>query len=450
MPQTVFGTMTFLAVHVGLGPLLQQNQQLATFHAFASLALGLGLGMSLRQPVTSVACVMAYIVSSEVLWRMTGASVVWEFGKYAVSLVCLVTLVRHRRCHPWARPLAIWYFALLLPSAAITWTELPFGEARQRVSFNLSGPFALAVTSLFFSQVRFEAVERRALFVALLGPLISVASIAFFGIINNPDLVFGVQSSNETSGNFGPNQVSAALGLGALIALLSMLYHEGRSSFRVLMTGAVLFLAMQSALTMSRGGLYASAGAGILAMIWSLRDARMRPRIIGGAAILGALVYFVLVPRLDSWTDGKLLERFENKNLTGRDQIAANDVEIWAQYPVFGVGPGMAGIHRQSYATSAASHTELTRVLSEHGLFGFASLIVLAAMAIINVRRGKTVAEQAIAASLIAWAVLFMLNAGMRIAAPSFMIGLSAAQFVMQRSDSPRPALPLRTQLLTS
>jgi hypothetical protein len=107
----------------------------------------------------------------------------------------------------------------------------------------------------------------------------------------------------------------------------------------------------------------------------------------------------------------------------------------------------MAGLHRQSYSTSAASHTELARALAEHGLLGFASLMVLAAMVIINVRRGQSVPEQAIAVSLVAWALLFMLNAGMRIAAPSFMIGLSAAQFVVRKKALPPPPLPLRTQL---
>lgn len=445
LPGTIFGPLTILAVHLGLGPLLQQNQPLATFHAVATLAIGIGVALSLTQPVARVAYVAAYVVSSEVLWRMTRAGVFWEYGKYAVSLICLVALVRHGRFKLSARPLAVWYFVLLLPSAAITMADLPFNDARQEVSFNLSGPFALFVASLFFSQLRLHASERRAIFIALLAPLLSVASIAYLGIVGTPDLVFGTQSSLQSSGNFGPNQVSAALGLGALVALLSMLHDEGSRGFKVVMGAVMIFLAAQSSLTMSRGGLYGFAGAAAVAFFWSLGDSRMRKRFFVTAGLIGMLSYFVLLPRLDAWTDGKLMERFENSSLTGRDEIAANDIEIWSQYPIFGVGPGRAGSYRQTYSATAASHTELTRALSEHGLLGFASLLSLGALLLSNVRRGQSVAERAIAASLISWALLFMVNAGMRLAAPSFVIGLSAAQFVMRKSPPPPPPPPLRT-----
>jgi hypothetical protein len=445
LPATIFGPLTILVAHLALGPMLQQNQPLATFHAVATLAVGVGVGMSLTQPVARAAYAAGYIVSSEVLWRMTRAGVVWEFGKYAVSLLCLVALARHGRFKLSARPAAVWYFALLLPSAAITMADLPFNDARQDVSFNLSGPFALFITSLFFSQVRLDASERRTLFVALLAPLLSVASIAYLGIVSTPDLVFGTQSSLQSSGNFGPNQVSAALGLGALVALLSMLHDEGSSAFKVVMGVVMVFLAMQSALTMSRGGLYSFAGAAVIAFVLSLGDARMRQRFFVTAGVIGVLSYYVLLPRLDAWTDGKLLARFENASLTGRDEIAGNDIEIWTQYPIFGVGPGRAGSYRQTYSASAASHTELTRVLSEHGLLGFGSLLALATLLIGNLRRCESTAQRAIAASLMAWALLFMLNAGMRLAAPSFVIGLSAAHFVTRKPPPPEPEPPMRS-----
>jgi O-antigen ligase len=442
---SLIGPVAVLAIHIPLGLVLQQAKGLATLHALVTLAIGVRLAYRRDQPIGRVAIAGAYIVSAEVLWRMTGAALFWEFGKYALSLVCLVALFRHRRLNPAARPLAAWYFALLLPSAALTFTELSFNDARQMVSFNLSGPFALFVSALFFTQVRLSPRELRGIFVAMLGPLVSVAVIAFVGIIGNPDIEFGVQSTLATSGNFGPNQVSAALGLGALVALLSMLHDDSGPAFKLVTFATMAFLAMQSALTFSRGGLYAFAGSGLLAFACSLGDGRTRARAFAVLALLGALVYYVALPRLNAWTDGKLLDRFENRNLTGRDEIAANDLEIWEEYPVFGVGPGRAGAYRQGYSATAASHTELTRALSEHGLFGLASLLTLVALFVTNVLRCESVSERAVTIGLIAWGVLFMLNAGMRLAAPSFAIGLSSAQLL---SALPKPVpvpAPLRS-----
>ncbi len=106
-----------LAAHVPLAILMSENAKLATLHAL--LALGVALGLALfSEKVESVAYAAAYITGAEVLWRMTDAQLFWEIGKYAVSAIFMVAMIRHRRVRPAVLPIV--YFALLLPSALLT------------------------------------------------------------------------------------------------------------------------------------------------------------------------------------------------------------------------------------------------------------------------------------------------------------------------------------------
>src|SRR5690242_13274041 len=80
--------------HVVLALLMQRLPMFGLLHALGTVAIGVLIAA--RRPLHETAYVVAYIAGSEVLWRMTRAGVFWEYGKYAVALVCLVALVRVR------------------------------------------------------------------------------------------------------------------------------------------------------------------------------------------------------------------------------------------------------------------------------------------------------------------------------------------------------------------
>ena len=77
------------AAHFPLALLEGRQPLVATIHALLSLAVGLAWALSGRR-VWRVAYAAAYIAGAEVLWRMVGAHIFWEFGKYTVALCCLV------------------------------------------------------------------------------------------------------------------------------------------------------------------------------------------------------------------------------------------------------------------------------------------------------------------------------------------------------------------------
>ncbi len=131
----------------------------AGYHALATLGLGVWWA-TVGKRLDLALCAACYMAGAEVLWRMTGTGLFWEFGKYGVSLILLLVLVRlpGRRSTAWR---AVLYFVLLLPSALLTLRQLGLAEARDAVSFNLSGPFSLAVAVLFFSSIRASAIDLR-------------------------------------------------------------------------------------------------------------------------------------------------------------------------------------------------------------------------------------------------------------------------------------------------
>ena len=71
-------------------------------------------------------------------------------------------------------------------------------------------------------------------------------------------------------------------------------------------------------------------------------------------------------------------------DLTGRVEIYNIDLAIFSDYLLTGVGPGQATELRETYGYGKiiSAHTEFSRMLSEHGLLGLISLLILLGMPI--------------------------------------------------------------------
>lgn len=440
----VFITAIFLAAHVPLAIAENNNSTLATAHAYITLALGLmwagGSGRSER-----VAAVVAYIAGAEVLWRMSDAGIYWEFGKYSAAIICVVCLFRTGNV--WIPRLPLAYFALLMPSVALTIASEELSVAREQVSFNLSGPFALMICAWFFSTTKFSSSALRNMFVAFLGPALGVATLAARGTLST-DIQFYNASNMVSSGGFGPNQVSAVLGLGALLALFVAFDLHGRQTMRAMILLVMGWLIVQSSLTFSRSGVYmAAAGAGAAALIL-FRDARLRARILPIALVVFGVANYLVVPYINAFTGGALGERFQDTYLTGRDKMIRADLELWKQNPVMGVGPGQGRVFRAlilsqdpgSRITRAprtlASHTEFSRLVAEHGILGLCALLVLVLACIHNIRAAPDRHARALVGGVVCWSALFMLSDGMRILAPSLVFGIGFGSIAIDGANA--------------
>jgi hypothetical protein len=422
----------FVALHVPLGVALKLVPFLSTLHALVSLAIVLFLVIR-RYPMWWMVAGCAYVVGSETLWRMTDAMVFYEFGKYAVIAVVVTAMCRRRQ--PVTSHLPVLYLALLVPGALVTIIKVPqFDFLRQTLSAELSGPVAYAACCLFLLGQKLSRNDVLRCLVAMVAPIAGVAALAWFGI-RTTEIQFGASSNDAASGGFGPNQVAAALGLGMVVCFLFLTSKAGGLVLKVTLVTLIVWFGIQAALTFSRSGLYYSVAAILAGTAFLVADVRRFVFVLViGLALLG-LSKFVIAPRLGVFTDGAIEDRFARTDLSGRGDLMMGDVAVFLHHPVLGVGAGLAREERSEAAgRTAKSHTEFTRMLSEHGILGAAALVLMLVMSIRSVVRQSSGWPKAFSASLVAFALIFMTGSGMRMAIPSFLLAFAGVRIVVPRA----------------
>jgi hypothetical protein len=416
------GTLVWIAVaHAVLGAGLHLATPLVSLHGVVVVAAGVWFAVFDARPDRAIAAAV-YIGSCDVFWRMHEAGLPYEGGKYAATLIFLVVLVRHvRRVGP--GPAA--YLALLLPSTAWTLLQVEPGRWQDAISFNMSGPLLLFAATAVLSAVRVGLDDLRLLICASLSPLLAITTQAAYTTFTSADIYFGDDSNFATSGGGGPNQVSTVIGFGALLCFLLALRDPDRRVRLAAAATGVLMLG-QSALTFSRGGVLNVGLTFVVIAVISLQDRQAAVRVITVAAVVLVLV-FLLWSRLDAFTGGALGNRFGDFGTTGRNEIAAGDIDVFLAHPVIGVGPGLVQDFREGEGdyVGQPAHTEFTRLLAEHGLLGLAAIGVLGVMALARILRATTVWDRTWSAALCAWSAAAMLNAAMRVAVISIAFGMA-------------------------
>jgi O-Antigen ligase len=425
-------------IHLPLGIVMKHIPLLATLHGLAVLLAGLVWIVCSRRQLNT-ALVVAYISGAELLWRISGGSLFWEFGKIAVILLCLVGIMKAQKLTT-SGLLMVLYFLALLPALLLSdWGS--FGRLKDNVSMNLSGPASLAMAGVYFSGLRINHSELKKLLLAFLLPTCSVSAFLLFSVATARDLNFTGQSNFTTSGGFGPVQVSSFLAAGCLLAyLFSRLPDISSWTRRVAILVVILWLG-QVALTFSRSGIYIFCGSALASIPFLLTQKLYRRRLLE-AAVLCAISVSILLPFLLNVTGGKLEERFSNTATTGRADMAFADWESFKNNPITGLGLGGAGAVRlQTHGSEVSSHTELTRLLSEHGLLGAFALLVLVGIPVRRIWQSRAPLTRALILSSATYSFLFMATCGMRLVVVSFIYGLALMDW------TPEPVSRKRTRL---
>lgn len=417
----------FVLVHGPMAIWLRAQESIPAYHALGALGLGVWWATLRYRPSFAVSAA-AYMAGAEVLWRMTGTGLFWEFGKYGVALILLILFARlpqHRSTNWWA----LFYLGLLVPSMGLTIQQLGLTLARDAISFNLSGPFSLALAVLYFSSIRADSIDLEAVVFCLLAPMVGVLTVCSYATLTAGAIRFYAESNYVTSGGFGPNQVSAVLGLGALLSLL-LAFQRSRPWMRWTFFGLTAWFLVQGVLTFSRGGvLNAVICIGFLC-IHLVRQPRVRLMVLGVLVVFTFLGATVIFPRLNRFTGGALQERYASTSGGVRQTIVEEEVDMWKENPVMGVGPGMSKYYRSDIlGGEVASHTEFTRLMSEHGTFGLLALLVLVGIAARCYLRAPTVLEKAWVSAFSGWAFIEMSHSAMRIVAISLLFGLATIQW---------------------
>ncbi|HRW36553.1 MAG: O-antigen ligase family protein [Acidimicrobiales bacterium] len=425
MAQAVLGRVIFLRPTVGL--------------VQAAVIVGLVVYAVARRDAMLCLLLSAYITGAEIVWRQARAPVPYQLGPYLMILISVlaVILVYPAINHLGRR--ALLYVGLLIPSATLT-IAATAGNARQLIAFSLAGPLAIAVLIVWLSQVAVAPwLYRRMLWTLAItgvGPLAIAATNLSDYLGTGEQLVFSDASNFTASGGFGPVQVSSVLGLTVLACVLLAIV-ETEFVARVLAGLVGAAAAVQSLLTFSRGGMFSTAFAVAALALMLANNPQGRRRAVAVVAVVFALGYFVVIPRLDNFTQGAFKERFTNTE-TGRTDLASSDLDVFAEHPIFGVGPGMTKYQRLSYDVcklrndackdEASSHTEFTRMLSEHGAVGIVSLVILLSLAWGAIVRATN--DRYLAVTFLVWSMAQMFYANIRIVAVAFAFAVAFIRVV--------------------
>lgn len=407
-----------------LGVLMDQMGVIATLHAWTVMLLAAAFAFGSRR-MPALLIILVYGGLCDVLWRATNARAPWEASKYLVIGVSVLATIRlvHRRHHLAVPAIMV---ACLVPAALSTFVDLPLAMAKDVVAFTLLGPIALAACSALCRQLVVERSELRGLLWWALSPCISVAAIAAWKTAQAGEISFGNESMFITAGGFGPNQVSAVLGLGALLVLgIALIGGSGRALLYASITAAGLVA--QALITLSRGGIYALVLAAIAMVAATLFQSGNRSR---GAAvlILGAVLTFLVFNWAQGFSNGAVENRF-TQNDSGRGSIASTELALFREHPVLGVGAGQAKADRVSVnavEVDKASHNEYSRLLAEHGLLGLVVIGLMVLMVGQALVRGSDPRGRAIALGFYIWSFATMSHSATRLVAVGLIFGLAS------------------------
>jgi hypothetical protein len=266
------------------------------------------------------------------------------------------------------------------------------------ITFNLIGPLCVA---LFLGAYdRFTISDFWPLLNAVLYPLIVVWVYCYF---KTPDMeIVGLSrnASEITTGGFGSNQVSTALGLAAFIIFIFVFKSKNFTGNFYLDLIVLFGISFQGLLSFSRGGML---GGALAILLFIIGDFISNPQIgKASRSVFFALILFFSFLVVNTITSGLLIDRYLGKTegvidggkevdlnslTTGRYNIFQEDLELWRNNFFTGVGVGNS---MYFHSNGELAHSEFSRLLGEQGLLGGLFFISWVWFCFINYRRQPT------------------------------------------------------------
>ncbi|WP_424494745.1 O-antigen ligase family protein [Salinimicrobium sp. GXAS 041] len=384
----------------------------------------------------------AYIAGAEVFFRMTGGMVFYETGKYSVILFLVIGMFYKGSS---IKSVPFWiYLLILIPGIVVASQTLSYEVVfRKAVAFNLSGPVCLGVSALYCYYKKVSAVQFNYILMLLLLPLVSNMIYLF---LYTPDLgealMSGTNSNYATSGGYGPNQISTVMGMGALLLSTRLFVIKNRL---INIIDLVLFglMSYRAVITFSRGGVLTALICIVcfLAILYYKQTGREKSRTLRKlglmfAAAVGTWLFISIA------TQGLINYRYSNRNAageleeditTGRAELIVTELQGFYHNPVIGVGVGKAKEYREEETgIETASHNEISRLLSEHGLLGLLAILILIFVPLLFWLKFK---NNYYFLAFVAFWFLTVNHSAMRIALPGLVYGLALLYIVDEKKN---------------
>jgi O-antigen ligase len=421
-----------ILIHAFLGAVVFVMPFVSKIYTLAILGFGICYIVKGRNKNNEALIMSAYAVSVEVLLRMTDGMLLNEFGKYSVLIFMFLGMIYSGLSK---NALVYWLFLLLLiPGIVVSTISSSFEtDIRKAIAFNISGPVCLGISSIYCYQRKITFDRLLGVITAFSLPLIAVVVYLFLYTPSIKAVVTGTQSNFETSGGFGPNQVSTILGLGIFVFFVQLLLNSKSRLLQAVNAAFVLVFAFRGIVTFSRGGVMTAVAMIFLLMtvLYFQANFKTKPKI-------GLIIILSFMAGLGVWgyssmqTRGLINKRYANQDargrekksqLSGRETLIASELQMFLDNPILGVGVGRnKEIREKETGIVSASHNEITRMLAEHGSLGLIDLMILfftPLLLFINNRQNILVL------SFVAFWLLTINHASMRLAAPAFVYALS-------------------------
>ncbi|MBK5193492.1 MAG: O-antigen ligase family protein [Flavobacteriaceae bacterium] len=383
----------------------------------------------------------AYIAGAEVFFRQTGGMVFYETGKYMVIIFLVIGMFFKGTS---SKTIPFWtYLLILIPGIIVASITMSYEmEFRKQIAFNLSGPVALGVSALYCYYKKIKKEDFQKVLTFLLLPLISQM---FYLYLYTPSLREGIISMSgnyAATGGYGPNQISTVLGMGAFL-LVTRLFTVKHKLINIIDLMLLGLMGYRAVITFSRGGVFTALICTVAFLIFHFYKQRKGEQGNNNfkLLLLGASI-FLIWTFSSLQTFGLIENRYENRTKGGelKDDITTGRVELFTtelvafyNHPFTGIGVGKGKEYREeSLGIEIASHNEISRLLSEHGLLGVFALLILIFVPILFWTKFKN--NYYFLAFMAFW-FLTINHSAMRIALPAFVYGLALLYIVDEKKD---------------
>lgn len=432
-----------ILIHVIIGALLYYVPLMPKIYGYSVIFGGIFYIINSKNLNNEVLYATAYMVGSEIILRMTDGNPVYEFSKFGV-MIFMVIGIYFKGASKYAVP--YWIFLLLLiPATIYTTTELNYTiSLRKEISFNISGPVCLAICSIYNYGRKLSSEQLSNIFFCIGMPIISCLVYLTLYTPSLKEVILDTNSNAMTSGGFGPNQVSTMLGLGMFIFVSRMMLNSKTKYTFIINLAISLYMTYRGLITFSRGGMITGfvmiATLIIVAFFFISAANRLRMLFMMGFVVL----IFALAWNYSSeQTNGMIDKRYANKDaagrekedkLSGRGELAEDEFETFKEHPIIGVGVGRSMEQRyEKTGEVIASHSEITRMVSEHGSLGILGLMILLMTPLVLYLDNKF--NVYLLSCLFFW-LLTINHAAMRLAAPAFLYSLSLVKVITKQDEA--------------
>jgi O-antigen ligase len=430
--------------HIILGIAVFILKDVSKIYALIIFALGLFYVIIKKNKNEEALYMSAYVIGSEILIRMTDGVAFYEFAKYYVILLLVIGII-YRGFSKLS--LIYWiYILLLLPGVFYGMYQLNYGtDIRKAIAFNIVGPLCLGVTAIYCYKRPISFNQLINIVISLGLPMVSVLTYVILYKPSVREVVTATYSNFQTSGGFGPNQMSTILGLGMFV-FFSLTLFKSKNKLVVAINFLITILfAYRCLVTFSRGGMI----TGVIMILLLLMLVFFKSNSKGKSKISSILVVTSIIA-VSIWiyslsqTNGMIQKRYANQDaqgrvkeskLTGRETLIESELDMFWENPIFGVGVGKNLEYREeTTGIRSVTHNEISRMLAEHGFFGVACLLILLIVPPVLYFNNK---QHVLLFSFFIFWLLTINHAAMRLAAPGFIYGLSLLKvnFIENTSD---------------